>query len=555
MVHLLYNQKNSNNMIDLETIFDNIEEYSNNIDDLVNALKQVGIKNFEEFKNATRENKIPVDKPIQDKIKTKLDSSEEDDWQQILGINTAEAYQCYLDSYPEGKYRNSARNKIEELQRVDKSKDSDEVWNNINKNSIDELQNFVKDYPNSTHLTEANKILKNLRIDQYLGVDIKALAKQIKAIRTDYSINNPDNAIYEKIVDYINTNKISVNDLLTAIREDKNFISGKVAYLLWENNIITDFSSTGIDSDFITHMMYNTPLQRFQAPEPLLKITNSPCTEVYFWGIPSSGKSCALGAIMSAANSGKVAKSMQRDPDCQGYGYMNRLANLFKANGVVGTLPEGTSKSSTYEMGFTLEDEKGWVHPITCIDLAGELVRCMYKNDAGELYEDEDKRTLETLTNILIDNRTKNRKIHFFVIEYGAEDREYEGLPQSTYLEAAVAYINRTGIFKKDTDGLYLLITKVDKAKAIGKDLQDKLKDYINTNYKGFYNGLEKICKDNEIYSGKVVIQPFTLGDVCFQYYCKFKEDTAAQVVQTLLDRSYKYKPGKLNKLRNKLNK
>lgn len=540
-------------MIDLETIFDNIEEYSNNIDDLVNALKQVGIKNFEEFKNATRENNIFVEKSIQDKIKTKLDSLEEDDWQQILGINTADAYQHYLDSYPEGKYHNSARDKIEELQKVN----SDEVWNNINKNSIDELQNFVKDYPNSTHLTEANKILKNLRIDQYLGVDIKALAKQIKAITigADYSVNDPDKVIYEKIVDYINTNKISVNDLLTAIREDNNFINPRVAYLLWENNVIPDFSSTGIDSDFITHMMSNTPLQRFQKPAQLVKITNSPCTEVYFWGIPSSGKSCALGAIMSAANSGKVAKSMQRDPNCQGYGYMNRLANLFKANGIVGTLPERTLTKSTYEMGFTLEDENGYVYPITCIDLAGELVRCMYKNDAGELDNEEDRKVLETLTNILIDNRTENRKIHFFVIEYGAEDREYEGLPQSTYLEAAVAYINRTGIFKKDTDGLYLLITKVDKAKAIGKDLQDKLKDYINTNYKGFYNGLEKICREHEINRGKVVIQPFTLGDVCFQYYCKFKEDTAAQVVQTLLDRSYKYKPGKLNKLRNKLNK
>ena len=48
----------------------------------------------------------------------------------------------------------------------------------------------------------------------------------------------------------------------------------------------------------------------------------------------------------------------------------------------------------------------------------------------------------------------------------GVVDREYEGLPQNIYLEAAVAYIQRTGIFKKDTDGLYLLITKVDKAKV-----------------------------------------------------------------------------------------
>ena len=39
-------------MIDLDTIFDNIDEYSNNIDDLVKALKQAGIKSFEEFRDA-----------------------------------------------------------------------------------------------------------------------------------------------------------------------------------------------------------------------------------------------------------------------------------------------------------------------------------------------------------------------------------------------------------------------------------------------------------------------------------------------------------------------
>jgi hypothetical protein len=206
-------------------------------------------------------------------------------------------------------------------------------------------------------------------------------------------------------------------------------------------------------------------------------------------------------------------------------------------------------------MGFNLEAEDGKVHPITCIDLAGELVRCMYKHDAREPLTDEQQNVLQTLTDVLIDNRTDNRKIHFFVIEYGAEDRLYENLPQSVYLDAAVAYIQRTGIFKKDTDGLYLLITKVDKAHAVGKELQEKLRAYISDNYQGFYNGLCKICKDNEINGGKVEIQPFTLGSVCFQNYCKFKDETAATVVRTLINRSYGYKTGKLSSIVNKFKK
>lgn len=542
-------------MSNLENIFDNIDQYAQNIDDLVAALKQAGVSNFDEFKSAAREIGVPVKKSIQDQVAAKFANSDADAWEEAKRIDTEDAYWKYLDSNPEGEYREEARIRIEELEQNTKDAASDDLWESINKGDVSEVQNFVNNYPNSTHHADALKILLELRRNQYLGVDIKALEKQIKAIRTDAQINNPEKAIYDRIVSFINTGKITVDDLLEAIAKDNNFISGHVAYLLWQNGVITDFSKTGIDSDFIAHMMENIPPQKFMAPEPMTHVSMNPCTEIYFWGIPSSGKSCALGAILRAANSGKIARSMQRNPNCQGYGYMNRLANLFEPNGSVGILPEGTAISSTYEMGFILEDEDGKEHPITCIDLAGELVRCMYKKDAGEPLTDEQVAVLQTLTDVLIDKRTDNRKMHFFVIEYGAEDRLYEGLRQSVYLEAAVAYIQRTGIFKKDTDGIYLLISKVDKAHAVGIELQEKLREYISKYYQGFYNGLTKICKDNEINGGKVEIQPFTLGSVCFQNYCKFQDDTAATVVRTIIKRSYGYKPGKMNKLLDKFSK
>ena len=91
-------------MIDLDTIFDNIDEYSNNIDDLVKALKQAGIKSFEEFRDAAREAGTPVKKSIQDQVAEKFANCEEEDWEEAKRINTEEAYQNYLDSYPEGEY-------------------------------------------------------------------------------------------------------------------------------------------------------------------------------------------------------------------------------------------------------------------------------------------------------------------------------------------------------------------------------------------------------------------------------------------------------------------
>ena len=195
-------------MINLDTIFDNIDQYSDKIDDLVKSLKQVGIKSFEEFREAARIAGVPVKKSIQDQVAEKLANCEEDDWNDAMSINTVEAYQHYLDSYPDGQYRISARDRIEQLQNLLESEASDKVWDGINKTSISELQNFVDNYPNSNYCADAKRILRELRRDQCLGMDIRALAKQIKAIRTDARINNPEKAIYDKIVNYINTGKI-----------------------------------------------------------------------------------------------------------------------------------------------------------------------------------------------------------------------------------------------------------------------------------------------------------------------------------------------------------
>lgn len=547
-------------MMNLDTIFDNIDEYENNIDNLVNAFKQLGIKDYDEVeKERKKAGADPIKPSIRHKLQEKFANSEEDDWQSALAANTEEAYRKYLDEYQDGSHRDGARERISQLKETAKNNEAGDIWDSLNKSSIDALQQFIDTYPQNEHRQEAVNLLKNLRREAYLGVGIQALTKHIKDIKTNPLIPQPDKDIYSTIVKYINDKKISVDDLLSAIKDDNNFISSQVANLLWENGIITDFADTEISSDFIAYIMSGKAPEGFKSPDhPIDKITKSPCTEVYFWGIPSSGKSCALGAILSVAKNGTVAKSMQGDNTGQkeGYGYMERLSNLFKANGSVSVLPEGTAVSSTYEMGFTLKDNEGNEHPITCIDLAGELIRCMFKKDAGEHLDKVQDSVLTALNNILIDNRTNNRKIHFFVIEYGAEDREYEGLPQDSYLRGAVAYIKQKDIFKKNTDGLYIIITKVDKAHATGKEeLQNKLRDYMSQNYQGFYHILQDICKDNEINNGKVEILPFTLGKVCFQNYCKFDDSSAAAVVRTIMARSYGYKPGKLKNFFDKLSK
>ncbi len=429
------------------------------------------------------------------------------------------------------------------------SPESFQAWNAVDKNSIPALRQFCDEYPADSHVIEARKRINALRAEEFMGYDTQSLATRIKAIHSDKNVINKDQETYNTITDYLDRNKITLRDLVQMIAEDHNVLRASVIKMLLDNGYMDydDLAATGIRPEFVRNLVSGESSQAFAIPRKLDRI-NKMSTEVYFWGIPSSGKSCALGAILSVAGNGHIARSMSQDNDCQGYGYMTRLASLFRSTSRVGTLPEGTPVFSTYEMGFDLEDQEGYTHPITCIDLAGELVRCMYKSDAGEEMSDDELEALDTLTNVLIDNRSVNRKVHFFVIEYGAEDRMYEGLTQSVYLDGALRYIERSGIFKNDTDAIYLMISKVDKANAQPGQLGDVLREYIQRNYAGFYNGLTKICRDHEINRGVVEVLPFTLGEVCLQDYCIFDEHTAGNVVRKILARSKGFKNTKTSR-------
>ena len=68
---------------------------------------------------------------------------------------------------------------------------------------------------------------------------------------------------------------------------------------------------------------------------------------------------------------------------------------------------------------------------------------------------------LETLNSVLVSNRTKSRKMHFFVIEYGVEDREGQ-VSQDTYLRGAMNYLRSLKIFNNDTDAIFILISIAD---------------------------------------------------------------------------------------------
>jgi hypothetical protein len=478
--------------ISIDKVFDNVKRYS--------ALQLAEFISMGEFTydELVKETDGDFDEDKRRNLESLLNTDDYQAWCNAQSKNSQDALQNYLDSFPKGLFRNAASEALEDLNPVQGPVSVADIQRNA-----EELVNKIHGIENDNTRTLTQKV----------------------------------NSIIDVIRYYINNRRISKEVFLSMIGEDHNLLSSGVVKRLIDERIITvaDLSGIGIDGEIISQMNNVVHSQPLPQAIPFDRIKKQ-STEIYFWGIPSSGKSCALGAILSAANSGIEAKTMRTDKGSKGIGYMTRLMNLFH-NGEVGALMEGTPINSFYEMGFDLVDQDNNIHPITCIDMAGELMRCMYKSIAQESMTEQETTMLDTLTNVLIHNRSEknNRKIHFFVIEYGAENKLFNGLPQSAFLDGVVTYLQDTPIFENDTDAIYILITKADRLK--GASTQDFIK-YIKEKYLGFYNGLGFICDKHNINGGKVEMIAFSLGDVCFQNYCKFDARCAKNVVKIIISRT-----------------
>lgn len=530
-------------------ILNNVTEYSP--EDLASYIQQ-GFVTLDELVNNT-DGEFTA--KMQLGVEKLLAGSEDEDFKKVMESASIADLQDFLNKYPMGTvaHLDAVRERKHVLEKipasepiVEESNGEEEEWFSIkNAGDIKLLEAFKEKYPNTSHLFELNKLITAEKNKEHSRKKSPIILKSM--------INKANSAEdVSKIIQVLLENKtITIGMLLELIRQDHNLLSSAACNDIISRGILNrnDLSKCGIDNGFINKMLTNARSLNFEPARPLQTIAE-PCTEVYFWGIPFSGKTCALGAILSAAKNGLAARSMIPDNSCQGFGYMNRLSTIFSP-GRICRLPGGTPVTSTYEMRFDLEDQEHKIHHVACIDLAGELFTCMFMKDAGEQMREDQKQALETLHNILLENRSNNRKIHFFVIEYGAEKRIYNGLPQAEYLNSAAAHLNSIGLFDSNTDAIYVLISKVDNASYEGS-LEEHLLKYMTKNYLGFYNNLLLICKEHGINKGRVKIVPFSIGNVCFKDYCQFDATSATKMVDLLVRYSCFEKQGFWQKILSK---
>ena len=379
-------------------------------------------------------------------------------------------------------------------------------WESI-KDSIDknEINSFIEKFPNGIHFRDA--------VDLLNAVDKKQEAK---------------------------------NKILSEIKENRNKFTPDVILEYTKNGMITTDQLISIGIPKIIANNLNKKRQDLVLGQIPNQIDNG-YTEIYFWGLPGSGKTCALSAILSTG-----VKTGDIDPQSGlGQHYMSQLSNIFLSECSV--LPPSTLVEYTQYLPFDLRDKNNKKHSIALIELSGEVFRAFYKNQNNLPLDFELQATLERTKEYL---KGPNKKFHFFIIDITKDPTkpDNENVTQQQYLRSMTNYLDTNKIFKNTTDGVYIITTKSDVLSENQSERKDLAIRHLNEHYLSFINSLKDLLKKNNLSDALNVI-PFSLGEVYFNELCYFDDTKSHEVIELLkLKTSKQVKNSLFNRFKNSFN-
>jgi hypothetical protein len=388
------------------------------------------------------------------------------------------------------------RKAIQKLQDQREREDDDE-WERARYGNEAALSDYITNYPAGNHVQDAKDqitVLERQRLDEQARKE-----DVLNKVR-----NNPCSFSPKMMRQYLDDGTISRGDL------EQCRIPNEIIDRLY--NIVTSQLKLGTTPDSI--------------PDGY--------TEVYFWGLPGSGKTCVLSAVLSTAES-KGYLEIAQGP---GYDYAVLLKNIFTNR--ISFLPGGTPVDATQYLPFTLKKPtEKYPRSISLIELSGEIFRCFLLKNAGKSFPEEKHRnTFNSLIGFLNGN---NRKIHFFFVDYEKDNKPDEyGYTQADYLNAAATFFNdkRNNLFSKTTDAIYIVITKSDLMDCEKSERVSQISQYLqNHNFSAFVNSLRNKCRENSINAKRILGTPFSLGEVYFQHMCIFDNETSCNIIDILMRR------------------
>ena len=255
-----------------------------------------------------------------------------------------------------------------------------------------------------------------------------------------------------------------------------------------------DLYDRGCSADLVERLMQYAPLNAIFPKVSELPPLRKKATDIYFLGMPGSGKSTMLASLFAYSNSKGLMKPVVDNS------FGNKYKNQLVLGMVQGHLPNSTPIEFINFIPVDMRHKGQDSHQqLNFIDMAGEKFKQVANGGI-----DEFKAYKDYLSN-------DNNKCLIFVMDY-FEKNLVKCTEQDQNLQEVLALLEKFEILKK-TDAVYLVLTKADLFPEENKQ------KFCETHVEKRYTNLINSCLDaKKKYKFVMKNFPFSIGPAKFNY-------------------------------------
>jgi GTPase SAR1 family protein len=389
----------------------------------------------------------------------------EDDWSSAERAQTVQAYESFIDAWPQSAYMPTARERIAFFKDQTIRKD----WDNARtSHDLDLIRRFIDKWPDSVYAQDARDLYR--RLEEELDRKKREALDYVRA-----NIGSMNMAELRGL--YLDTHILTADDMIRA---------GIFSAETWQK-------LCGPPPLYYDVPTYN-PTELAPLPEDK--------TDVYFFGLSGSGKTCVIGSILYQLTHSNIYKTQIDVVNPKGLEYYNRLMMLMDDRHV----PKGTAAASdriNYVSLDVVYQNKNLGYNF--IDFGGEYFNNYIKRKI-EGYEVEDG-YIDAPEEFL---KSNNKKVIFIFVDYSSTNKDR--ISQNSILSNILTFLSQNGLLI-DVTSIQLVITKSDLY-PVGEDRAQHSRDYIENHYNLLKNTIQNLQESHGINNGRrdLLVTPLSLG-------------------------------------------
>lgn len=421
-----------------------------------------------------------------------------EDWTALLSVTDTKERENKLNEFAR-KYANNhsatAQKYLSEAEKLNERwKDEEQArrdWiDTKGRNTILDYINYVKLHPYSKYREEAEQKIKDMKGN--LLSDMKRFPFKYKR-----------NVMYA----YISSNVLTMEDLVD------------------NSGVLTDRG--------YSHIKRYPTLMSEQRDLPVSKLENPHSeegnTDIYFFGVGGSGKTCVLSGLMSLT--GQLG--FRFDPKGPGGGgnYAMDLRNYARKS----MLPPATDQQYIQVIDGQINDEDGNSHKIAFIEMSGEKTAEFAAMDSQDSLDDLGPGASGLLSN-------DNNKVLFFVIDpTNVENVEkkvgsQQWVMQSDMLNCVSSLLSRNTALMKKVVAIHIILTKSD---TLGEYVDQNVVEELlkSQGYQAVLADIKALCEKYDINKQtgfKVGLFPFCIGKFLPGEVYTFDETDSLKILRVI---------------------